>query len=148
MVVILIVSFLAMLSVPGIARVKRRARTAVVVSDFRTFAAAFDGYAQEFGTWPAETAAGVMPAGMSDRLNETAWLRPTPIGGKYNWENNQLHFGLRYRAAIAISGVGSVALPLDLAQFTDLENEMDDGNFFSGNLRIGANLNPLYIIQP
>jgi type II secretory pathway pseudopilin PulG len=148
MVVVLIISLLVTIAVPGIARVKRRAKTAVLVGDFRTFAGAFDSYAQEFGTWPPETAAGVMPAGMAGRLNETAWLRVTPMGGKYNWENDQLHFGVRYRAAIAISATIDAPLPLDVVQLTDLETAIDDGNFFSGQFRLGSSLNPLFIIQP
>ena len=52
MVVILIISVLAMLAVPGISRIRLRAKTAVVVSDFRTFAGAFESYAQETGGWP------------------------------------------------------------------------------------------------
>jgi type II secretory pathway pseudopilin PulG len=149
MVVVLIISVLAMLAVPGIARVKLRARTSVIVNDFRTFAAAFDSYAQENGAWPAEAAAGVVPTGMSDRLNETAWLRPTPMGGNYNWENNQLHFGVRNQAAIAISATAAAPLPLDTTQLYDIERNVDGSNdLLTGNFRIGSSLNPLFIIQP
>src|SRR3954467_5056472 len=86
MVVVVIISVLAAIAVPTVARVQRRARTTAVMNDFRVFAAAFDTYSHQNGTWPAEGAAGVVPAGMSQYLNTTAWERTTPIGGKYNWE--------------------------------------------------------------
>ena len=125
-----------------------KTKTAMIFSDFRTFAAAFDTYAQEFGVFPPEAAAGVMPTGMSDRLNGTAWMRQTPMGGRYNWENNQLHFGVRYRAAIAISATGASPLPLDVAQLIDMDRTNDDGNLLGGSFRIGSSLNPLFIVQP
>lgn len=148
MVVVLIISVLATLSVPAIRLLRTRAKTAVILSDFRTFDAAFSAYVQETGTWPAEVAAGVMPAGMSDRLNTTAWLRPTPMGGKYNWERNQLHFGVRYNAAISISATTDAPLVLDVNQLYDLDRKGDDGNLFGGVFRIGSSLNPLWIVQP
>ena len=118
------------------------------MNDFRVFAAAFDTYAQETGAWPAETAAGVLPPVMAGRLKSAAWLRTTPIGGKYNWENNQLHFGVRYRAAISIAAAAGAPLPLDVNQLVDLDNTIDDGNLLGGNLRVGTGLVPLYIVQP
>lgn len=149
MVVILIISVVASLSVPAITRIKRKAKTAVLVGDFRTFSAAFDSYAQEFGTWPAEAAAGVIPTGMSGRLNDTAWRRMTPMGGKYNWENNQLHFGTRNRAAIAISAAAGAPLVRDVPQLQALETAMDGTfNWFGGTFRLGTGIVPLVIVQP
>ena len=149
MVVVLIISVLAMLAVPAAARIKLHAKTTVIVNDFRVFGAAFEAYAQEFGTWPPEAAAGVVPTGMDGRLNAAAWMRTTPMGGKYNWENNQLHFGVRYPAAIAISATADAPLPLDVAQLTDLNRTIDnDNNWLGGSFHLGSSLNPLFIVQP
>ena len=149
MVVVLIISVLAALSVPIMARIKRKAKTSVLVNDFRAFAGAFENYAQEFGTFPAEAAAGVFPTGMDDRINRTAWARTTPMGGKYNWENNQLHFGTRYQAAIAISAVAGAPLPLDVTQLQDLERTFDSTfDWLGGTFHLGTGLVPLVIVQP
>ncbi len=149
MIVVLIISVIASLSVPAITRIRRKAKTAVLVGDFRTFSGAFDSYAQEFGTWPAEAAAGVIPTGMSGRLNDTAWRRITPMGGKYNWEGNQLHFGTRYRAAIAISAAAGAPLVLDVPQLQELENVMDSNfDWLGGTFHLGTGIVPLVIIQP
>lgn len=151
MVVVLIISVLAALAVPALARIQMKAKTTTIVNDFRVFAAAFDTYTQENGTWPAEAAVGVMPTGMSGRLNDVAWTRITPMGGKYNWENNQMHFGVRYQAAIAISATAGAPLPLDANQLYDLEHTIDNKNildWFGGSFHLGSSVNPLFIVQP
>jgi len=151
MVVVLIISVLAMLAVPAFSRIQRKAKTSVIVNDFRVFGGAFETYSQEMGKWPAEAAAGVYPAGMDQRLNPIKWLRVTPMGGKYDWEYKQLHFGITYAAAIAISSATGAPLTLDIVQLTDLEHAIDGAsqlNWLGGNFHIGSGLNPLFIIQP
>jgi type II secretory pathway pseudopilin PulG len=150
MIVVAIISLLAMLAIPAIQRVQRRAKIAAIVNDFRVFSAAFETYAQEGGKWPADTAAGAMPPTMAGRLNAGAWTRTTPIGGKYNWEFNQQHFGTRYMAAISISGTAGAPLPLDVNALLDLEKAIDGGdmNLLGGRFHVGTGLVPLFIIQP
>ena len=151
MVVVLIISVLASITVPSFQRIQLRSKTTTIVNDFRTFAAAFVVYAQENGAWPAETAAGVVPPEMSVSLNNTAWQRKTPMGGQYNWEYNQMHFGTRYQAAIDISATASAPLKLDVAQLTDLEHVIDGKtqiNWLGGNFHLGTGIIPLYIVQP
>jgi prepilin-type N-terminal cleavage/methylation domain-containing protein len=148
MVAVAIISILCMVALPTFGRLKMRARSTVIVNDLRVFSQAFDQYAQETGDWPPEAAAGQMPPVMVNRLNASAWNRVTPIGGKYNWEYNQVHFGVRYKAAISIAAAAGAPMPLDVAQLTDLDQTIDDGNLLAGNLRIGTGLVPLWIISP
>jgi type II secretory pathway pseudopilin PulG len=148
MMVVLIVSLLGAIAVPGFAAVQRRARTAAVVNDLRVFAAAFQAYAQVNGSWPEEVGAGVIPPGMSDRISAGSWTRPTPVGGKYNWENDTKRRGVRYRAAIAISATKDAPLLLDIAQLEDIDRAIDDGNLNTGIFQTGVRSNPLFIIEP
>ena len=148
MVVILVISVLATLAVPTVAKLQRRARTAAIANDFRVFAAAFDTYAHESGGWPADTAAGVLPPAMAGRITAAAFTRRTPMGGQYNWEYNQLHFGVRYTAAIAITGTASSPLPLDVDQLLDLERTIDSQfDLLGGSFHLGTGLVPLYLVQ-
>ena len=147
MVVVAIISVLASLALPALARMKMRTRTNVIANDFRVFAQAFQSYAQETGGWPPDAAAGVLPPAMAGRLT-AAWRRTTPMGGKYNWEYNQMHFGQRYLAAISIAAATGAPLPLNVNQLIDLDQSIDDGNLLGGNFRIGAGLVPLFIVQP
>jgi type II secretory pathway pseudopilin PulG len=150
MVVVLIISVLATIALPSIIRVQRRTKTAAIQNDFRTFAAAFDTYAQENGGWPAEAGSGVIPTGMDQRLNVSAWQRKTPMGGNYDWEGNQMQWGTRYAAAIAIKGTASAPLPLDVNQLVDLETVIDKGSFnwLGGSFQLGTGLAPLFLVQP
>ena len=147
LVVVVIISLLAMMAVPGVQLVQRRAKSSAVINDFRVFATAFQTYAHENGSFPAEAAPGVVPIGMENMLKIDAWLRVTPIGGHYNWENNQLHFGVQYKAAIAITGTADAPLTLDVNQLTDIDKAIDDGDLYNGNFRLGAGLNPLFVIE-
>lgn len=150
MMVTLIISLLIAASVPVVARIQRRARTAAVVNDFRTFGAAFAAYAQENGAWPADSGAGRMPKAMKSGslLNAADWTRTTPIGGKYNWERNRLHYGVRYDAAISISGTAAAPLEFNAPQLLDIDRTIDDGDLYSGNFRLGAGDVALYVIEP
>jgi len=146
MVTLTIISLLAALALPQVKKSQVRSRAAVVISDFRTFAAAFETYAQEKGTWPAETAAGELPPEMADRLKASSWQRVTPLGGQYNWENGQKHGGVTYRAALSISETNTAPLEVNEELLREIDRAMDDGNLATGNFRTGVNNDPLYII--
>ena len=133
-------------AIPKVKKAELESRATIIVSDLRTFAAAFEGYAQEKGGWPEESGAGVKPTEMADRLGTTGWMRVTPLGGQYNWENNQLHGGTRYRAAISISETGSAPLSVNEEMLLAIDRLVDDGNLTTGVFRTGVNNDPLYII--
>lgn len=147
MVVVLIISVLATVAVPAIARIQRKARTAALVNDLRVFAAAFDAYAQETGKWPPETAAGVLPPLMNGRINATVWTRVTPIGGKYNWEYNRRHAGVRYRASLAVGAATGAPFVIDAAQMLDIDRTIDDGDLTTGTFIAGTGSVPVFIIS-
>jgi type II secretory pathway pseudopilin PulG len=150
MVVVVIISMLAAVSVPAFQRIQRKAKATTIANDFRVFGAAFDTYAQETGTWPVEVAAGAFPAVMAQRIKSTAWLRKTPMGGQYNWEYNQFNLFGTYRAAIAISATPSAPLPLDVNMLYDLEHMIDSPttlDWSNGSFGLGTGIVPLFIIQ-
>lgn len=146
MVVVAIISLLVAAAVPAMLHVKRKSLATAVGNDLRVFAAAFDAYAHEAGNWPADTDPGVMPPEMSARINAAAWQRVTAIGGKYNWESNQMHAGTRYKAAIAISTAGSDGVVQDADLFEAIDRVLDDGNLSTGNFRLGSDDEPVFIV--
>ena len=147
MVVITILSLLTAAAVPGMISSKRRALGTAIANDLRTFSAAFETYAQERGSYPAEVAAGVVPPEVADRLNNTAWLRQTPIGGHYNWDAGQTHYGTVYRAVIQISETSSAPLPQDIDLWEVIDRVLDDGVLTTGSFRLGSGDEPIYIIS-
>ena len=148
MVTIGIISLLAALAIPTMKKIQQRSRATAVANDLRVFASAFEAYAQERGNWPAETDAGLMPAEMAGRLNETAWKRITPIGGRYNWESGQMHYGTRYTAVIQISSTSDAPLTQDADLWETLDRIIDNGDLTSGNFRLGTDDEPIFIVSP
>jgi len=141
LVVVVIISLLAMVAIPGVQIVQRRAKSSAVVNDFRVFATAFETYAHERGSFPPEADVGEIPSGMEIYLKSDAWKRVTPMGGRYNWEKDQLHGG-PVKAAIAITGA-----PYDANQLLDIDKAIDDGNPLTGNFRLGVEMCPLFVIE-
>jgi type II secretory pathway pseudopilin PulG len=154
MVAVLIISLLFAMAVPTYHRIQRKARAATVVNNFRVFGAAFQAYAHEKGGWPAEASAGVVPAGINTQdLPTEVWGRATPMGGKFDWENNQVHpggtsSGGKWRAALAITSTTDAPLILDADLMEEIDEALDDGNLDSGNFRKGFGDCPLFILEP
>ncbi len=142
-----VVSVTIAVAVPKVKQSEVQSRATIIVADLRTFASAFEGYAQEHGSWPAETREGVLPEEMAQRIPPTAWARIAPMGGRYNWDNDQLHNGTRIRAAITITGTEDAPLPISEETLLEIDRLMDDGNLSTGSFRTGVNYDPLYIIQ-
>jgi prepilin-type N-terminal cleavage/methylation domain-containing protein len=148
MVVVLIISIIMALAVPSYQRVQKKAKATALVNDMRVFAAVFQAYAHENGSWPAEAVAGIVPGGITTQeLKSDVWTRTTPVGGKFDWENNQIHNGVRYRAAIAITDGDDLPLLIDLELFRLMDEALDDGNLNTGTFRLGENNCPLYILE-
>ena len=155
MVVVTIISMIMLASVPTYNRIQRKARASTVVNDFRVFVAVFQAHAHETGSWPAETAVGVVPAGMNNaELKAEAWQRFTPMGGQFDWDFNQVHPGGtsppggRWRAAIGIASSATSTVILDVELMKEIDRALDDGDLNTGSFRLGGDGGPLFILEP
>lgn len=153
MVAVAIISIVFAIAVPAFQRIQAATRTAAIVNDFRVFSTGIQTYAVENGSWPPEAAVGEIPPGMSASLG-IAFTRPTPMGGKYNWEASQMHlFGFRPRAAIAISSAPDAPLALNSQTINmlfalDLAIDNEVGGWNTGHFRLSGNILPLFVIEP
>lgn len=134
--------------IPRLQTTKRQAIATAMANDLKTFAAAFDVYAQERGAFPAETETAVLPPEMEGRIKPEAWTRTTPMGGQYNWDNNQRHYGTVYRAAIQICATAAAPLPEDIEVWEAVDRTIDDGDLSTGNFRLGSGNEPIFIVAP
>lgn len=149
MVVLTIISMLVTVIAPSYNRIQRKARASALVNDFRVYSAVFLSHAHEVGSWPSETPAGVVPSEVkSNEMKGENWTRITPIGGKFDWEYNQMHNGVRYRAAIAIADTVGAPLLVDLEMFREMDRSLDDGNLNTGNFVLGFGNSPVLILEP
>ncbi len=149
MVVVTIISMLMALSIPSYERIQRKARSAAISNDFRVFTAVLQARAHENGAWPAETPAGVVPDVITkEDIRVASWIGPTAIGGTFDWEFNQIHNGVHYRAALALVDTADAPLLGDLELYREIDSVLDDGNLATGNFRLGENNCLLFIIEP
>jgi prepilin-type N-terminal cleavage/methylation domain-containing protein len=129
MIAVVIIGFLAAMAVPAFQRVGKNAKLARIVSDFRTYAQAFEQYAAENGEWPANAGTAVVPTGMNRAIKADAWQEAqTAIGGRWNWDALPNTFGIT--AGIAITGYTA-----DDATLTVIDNRIDDGDLTTGQFR-------------
>ena len=138
MIVVVIIGLLAALAIPAMARVKRGAQNARVVSDLRTFAQGFETYALKHGAWPPDGTPRVLPAGMSGEIKDTAWAADTAVGGQWDWDFQQ--FGIT-------AGISLYEPTASVAQMREIDQRIDDGDLSTGNFRARSQ-GYIYILQP
>jgi type II secretory pathway pseudopilin PulG len=144
---VLIVGVLAALAMPALKRALISARASAVASDLRTFAAAFQSYEQQNGTYPPDASIGVLPPLMAGLLGNSSWARVTPIGGRYNWEYNRVSAGVRYRAGIGIRTLSEATVTTDRDQLLAVDRLIDDGDLSTGNFFLGIGNEPFLAIE-
>lgn len=130
----LIIGIMAMLARVAIIRVNMRARASTFWNDGRVFSEAFNRYAQEKGSFPADqTVAVSMPPGMDGYLKQTNWLRTTPLGGRYEWDNKDAKnsLGVVFNGAIKVTGC-----TWKLEDLRTLDKWFDDNSITTGTFRV------------
>lgn len=147
-VVVTIISILAALALPISQKLFFRTRSTAVQNDLRVFASAFQAYANEHGDWPAgDGTPAAYPPGMEGFLGPTAWKNRTAIGGHYAWDPDSTQLGGHYRAAIVIMSTSGEPVIDDIRQLQDLDDRIDDGNLATGNLILGYQNMPVYVLE-
>lgn len=147
MIVVSIIAIAAMLVRIAMQRINLRARASAYWSDCRVFSEAFNRYAQEKGDFPADqNGVGLFPPNMDGYLNRTQWLRKTPLGGTYDWDNKTASNSTRvkFNGVIRVNGCTWTT-----ANLTKVDKWYDDGNLTTGNFRVtdgGATV--LFIVEP
>ena len=147
MIAVAIVSFLAMMAVPAVSRLKNKARASATAHDLRVFEAAFQGYASEKGVFPTTSDPGQLPPEMVDRIQAEAWAKISPVGGHYAWAHNQVFNGVPCAAAITITPTPDSALVNDADQLEALDRMIDDGNLGTGSLIFGGDGSLVWIVE-
>jgi type IV pilus assembly protein PilA len=138
MIVVVIIGLLAAMAIPAFKRVQESSQNSRFISDLRTFAQGFETYATKNGTWPANAGTGVVPAGMSGEIKDSAWTSAkNSVGGRWNWDRN--NSGI----AASISCVNATASD---AQMTAIDAKIDDGDLTTGDFqKVGVRF--MYILE-
>jgi len=125
MIVVVIIGLLAAIAIPAFERVRSSARVSAFANDIRIGGDAFETYAMENGSWPADGSTAI-PSVMDGYLNLTKFKGPTPLGGVWDWDAGVfgVNAGLSVRSPTANS-----------ATMLIVDQKIDDGNLATGNFR-------------
>ncbi len=108
-------------------RARQQSQNAKFVNALRLATDAFELYAIENKTYPADAFRAVVPSGMDNYFGPTFdWTATTPIGGNWDWDFNQFGF---------TSGISVVGPRASTAQMLDIDIRIDDGNLSSGHFQ-------------
>lgn len=130
MIVVMTVGLLASIAGPMFMRYQKKGQNGAFIANLRIAADAFVMYSFEKGQYPPNVGAGTVPTGMDSYLQRFAWLKETPIGGSWNWDNN-IH---GYKAGVAVYQPAA-----DIPQLTEIDATIDDGDLGTGRFRIRPN---------
>lgn len=146
MVVVTLIGFLAMLSVPVFKRIKLRALSATFTADTRMFSEAFQRYAQQNGSFPDTAAVASISTGMDEYIDLNDWSKTTSLGGNYRWLN--IPSADAQRGQYEIGVVQVVGATVSLEEMELIDTWIDDGNVATGNVIVsGAGSVVFFIVE-
>jgi prepilin-type N-terminal cleavage/methylation domain-containing protein len=146
MIVVVIIGLLAAMGLPTFRRVTMRSKASAVQNDLRTFSTAFITYNLQNGKWPLDEATGVIPTEMTGAI-PPAFTIKTPIGGNYKWCYNSNPDGVTCKSAIIIEGSTANPLSDDTEMRQLIDQQLDDGDLFGGNIVVGSTNALVYILE-
>lgn len=135
MIVVVIIGLLAAIAIPAYLNSRNKSVATGLANNFRTYAAAFNIYATEKGSWPADVNRGIIPAGMEGNLPK--FTEVSAAGGYWDWDYESVG------VTAAVTLIGSSA-SRRLAQKVD--DILDNGNLSSGMMILDGD-KLIYILE-
>ncbi|HSH09614.1 MAG TPA: hypothetical protein VK995_04465 [Oceanipulchritudo sp.] len=127
-VLISLLSLLALVAVPSYLSHRANSQASCLSKKFRTYAIAFQAYAEQEGTWPPDQTAGQVPLGMESRL--PAFDEESIVGGQWDWDGT----GGDHPPAVSL-----IAPKASWGVLTRIDRILDDGNLNTGILVYNEN---------
>ncbi len=137
MIVVVIIGFLAALAIPAIQKARRNAQNNAFANDLRQVRAAAEECMMERSAYPADGFPGAFPPEIAAYLPSGLAARDTPVGGQWDWDYQVFGF---------VAGVSVYAPRADVAQMTEVDQIVDDGNLGTGCFRARAN-GYIYVLE-
>jgi prepilin-type N-terminal cleavage/methylation domain-containing protein len=146
MVVVAIIGLLAAMSLPTYRHITLRSKATAVVTDLRAYSAVFVNYNLSKGAWPTASQPGVVPPEVADAM-QSAYSKPSPLGGYYEFDVNSSGNGFHVTAAITLATANGSPVTDDLELLELVDKLIDDGDLSTGSVRLGSTNNLVYIIE-
>ncbi len=127
MIVVGIIALLAVIALPSFLRTRQRAQNAKFINALRVASGAFDMYAMEHSSYPADVNRAIVPPGMAPYFGPSLdWTASTPIGGQWDWDKDVFSFK---------AGISVVSPAVSQQQLLDIDAMIDDGDLFTGHFQ-------------
>lgn len=140
LIVVVILGILAALVVPGMAGVAKQAEQAAFIREVKTYADAAMVFRVRTGGFLEAPGPGLVPTGFADYVDESDWIRPTPIGGLWDCLLNDL-------GIVAAIGVNFGEEAPNDDYMIEIDRTFDDGNLDAGMFRKLADGQFCYVIE-
>ncbi len=134
LIVVVILGILASMVVPQFASAADEARRGAFCEAMRRMTQAVEVYYVRTGDFPADGASGVVPSGMGAYFRAADYQAPTPIGGVWDTERNELGI----TSAVGVHFIRYTPFRND-SYMNQIDAVIDDGDVTTGVFRrIGA----------
>lgn len=130
LIVVVVLAILAIIILGLFGSATKDAAQSTFVTNVKSFGEAAMIYKAKTGLYPADGSSGLVPPGFEDYIDTNAWTRPTPIGGVWDAELNEM--GVRSAIGVHFFGGGVVQ---DDAYMTEVDELFDNGDLASGAFR-------------
>ncbi|MEY2490820.1 MAG: ral secretion pathway protein [Verrucomicrobiota bacterium] len=131
MIVVGIIALVAAMALPSFLRARQRAQNTKFINALRVVSGAFDTYAIEHNSYPADANRGIVPPGMASYFNPGFdFTKPTPIGGLWDWDKDVFGF----KAGLSVVSPNALQ-----QQLQDIDTSWDDGNLITGHFQDKSN---------
>lgn len=131
LVVVVILGVLATIVVPQFAGASAASNQTVFATNVREYAKAAELYRFDTGSYLEDASSGVMPSGFDPYVNAAKWQAPTPIGGVWDSEFEDLG-GVTSAVGVHFDGTGTSRGDLYMAE---IDRILDDGDLATGRFR-------------
>ena len=136
-IVAAIIGLLAALTIPAFVKARRETRVSDYLNSLRLTVDAFELYAMANGNYPPDRLPGQVPNGMGEYLKRMDWTAPTPLGGRWDWDNSSVGI---------TAGVTGIGPGLDMTGIRMVDERIDNGDLSSGRFRRTASGGYTYVI--
>jgi type IV pilus assembly protein PilA len=151
MIVIAIIGILAAIAVPNFMKYRKKAEITEIAVNIKNFEKGFIAYALDEDDYPDDCHTDTGPYGLPDTIIEDyilvgEWVKPTALGGRYNWEGPDQYWPT-YPDDTGYIGISIDEGTAPDKDFRILDSMLDDGNLATGKFQKTTNGRYTYMIE-
>ncbi len=126
LIVVVILGILAAIVVPQFTGATDEARQSTFITSLKTYADACEYFTAREGHYPEDGSSGQIPAGFEFYVDQDEFESPTPLGGVWDVEFNEM--GVTSAVGVHFQGVAVPDFMLQIDETFD-DGDLDDGIF-------------------